>query len=455
MEEASTAQSRTPATPTTAAAMSAADQEQMAMVMAFYNETVNFEKKIGIIIPTIFALIILIGVVGNVLVVVVALHRQMRNSTNTLIIGLAISDLMFLLLCIPFTAIDYAMPIWVFPEWTCSMINYFQHISAYFSVWTLTLMALDRFLAVCFPVDSMTLRSTRNTVIVMMIVYAIIFVSQIPIGLMHGIFYYEFIVENRSTCAIVSIADNSATVAQARGYFLTFNLFGYMLPLGITCVLYYFMLSRLWRTPRPGTCNSINSSIRSRPETVKAKRKVTRLVLCVVIIWAVCWLPLNVCFFFSGMAYPDTLVLRGGKIMVVVQIASQVLAYTNSCLNPILYALMSDNFRKGFVRVLSILCKKVSCGLCCTSEPKSMSRMEITNFHTTQTTGSLRPSRNAVAGSQVNPSELCSLLYEEQQNQMAGHSQRLHSFLEMHDIGRTRSAISLNLNLNLSNVRNV
>uniref|UniRef100_A0A1I7XC60 G_PROTEIN_RECEP_F1_2 domain-containing protein n=1 Tax=Heterorhabditis bacteriophora TaxID=37862 RepID=A0A1I7XC60_HETBA len=55
--------------------------------MAFYNETVRFEQKIGIIIPTIFAIIIIVGVVGNLLVVVVALNRQMRNSTNTLIIG--------------------------------------------------------------------------------------------------------------------------------------------------------------------------------------------------------------------------------------------------------------------------------------------------------------------------------------------------------------------------------
>jgi len=33
-----------------------------------------------------------------------------------------------------------------------------KHSSAYFSVWTLTLMAADRFLAVVFPVESMTLR---------------------------------------------------------------------------------------------------------------------------------------------------------------------------------------------------------------------------------------------------------------------------------------------------------
>ncbi|VDM75500.1 unnamed protein product [Strongylus vulgaris] len=181
--------------------------------MAFYNDTKEFERKIGIIIPSIFAIVIVIGVVGNLLVVVVALNRAMRNSTNTLIIGLAISDLMFLLLCVPFTAIDYALPVWIFPEWTCSMINFFQHISAYCSVWTLTLMALDRYLAVVYPVDSLTLRSPRNTIIILVVVYTIIVATQIPVGLMHGIYTYEFIIEERSTCAIVSIATNTATLA--------------------------------------------------------------------------------------------------------------------------------------------------------------------------------------------------------------------------------------------------
>lgn len=35
---------------------------------------------------------------------------------------------MFLTLCVPFTAIDYAFPIWVLPTWTCNMINYLQVI---------------------------------------------------------------------------------------------------------------------------------------------------------------------------------------------------------------------------------------------------------------------------------------------------------------------------------------
>uniref|UniRef100_A0A0K0DMQ1 G_PROTEIN_RECEP_F1_2 domain-containing protein n=1 Tax=Angiostrongylus cantonensis TaxID=6313 RepID=A0A0K0DMQ1_ANGCA len=186
--------------------------------MTLYNETIEFERKIGIIIPFIFALIIVIGVVGNFLVVVVALSRSMRNSTNTLIIGkfpyiwLAISDLMFLLLCVPFTAVDYALSVSIFPEWTCSMINFFQHSSAYCSVWTLMLMALDRYLAVVYPVDSLTLRSPKNAVIALAVVFAVTAATQVPIGLMHGIHAYDFFTEVRSTCAIVSIATSTATL---------------------------------------------------------------------------------------------------------------------------------------------------------------------------------------------------------------------------------------------------
>ena len=39
------------------------------------------------------------------------------------------------------------------------------------------------------------------------------------------------------------------------------------------------------------------------------------------------------------------------RLTVIIQIFSHVLAYTNSCVNPILYAFLSENFRKAFRKV--------------------------------------------------------------------------------------------------------
>ena len=47
----------------------------------------NFAKMVSIVVPVVFALIIVLGAVGNGLVLfVVAMKQQMRNTTNILIL---------------------------------------------------------------------------------------------------------------------------------------------------------------------------------------------------------------------------------------------------------------------------------------------------------------------------------------------------------------------------------
>ncbi len=46
-----------------------------------------FEWLISVVVPVIFAIIVSVGIVGNVLVlIVVAISQQMRNTTNILIV---------------------------------------------------------------------------------------------------------------------------------------------------------------------------------------------------------------------------------------------------------------------------------------------------------------------------------------------------------------------------------
>lgn len=64
----------------------------------------------------------------------------------------------------------------------------------------------------------------------------------------------------------------------------------------------------------------------------------------------------NICLYCTFMMQ-IILVLKSLKlygnshVTVIIQIISHVLAYTNSCVNPVLYAFLSDNFRKAFRKV--------------------------------------------------------------------------------------------------------
>ena len=76
----------------------------------------------------------------------------MRNTTNVLILNLAVADLFFIVFCVPFTATDYALNYWPFGLTWCQTVQYLIYVTSYISIYTLILMSIDRFLAVVCPV---------------------------------------------------------------------------------------------------------------------------------------------------------------------------------------------------------------------------------------------------------------------------------------------------------------
>ena len=106
-----------------------------------------------IFVPLIFGLIVLVGIFGNALVIIVVItNAQMRSTTNMLILNLAVADLLFITLCVPFTATDYALNYWPFGLLWCQTVQYLIYATSYVSIYTLILMSIDRFMAVVFPV---------------------------------------------------------------------------------------------------------------------------------------------------------------------------------------------------------------------------------------------------------------------------------------------------------------
>ncbi|KPP71806.1 G-protein coupled receptor 54-like [Scleropages formosus] len=81
------------------------------------------------LVPLFFSLIMLVGLVGNSLVIyVVSKHRQMRTATNFYIANLAATDILFLVCCVPFTATLYPLPSWIFGDFMCKFVAFLQQV---------------------------------------------------------------------------------------------------------------------------------------------------------------------------------------------------------------------------------------------------------------------------------------------------------------------------------------
>lgn len=64
------------------------------------------------IVPVLFAIIFIIGMIGNVtLVLIFVRNKQMRNVPNIYIINLALGDLLVIISCVPFTSTVYTVRI--------------------------------------------------------------------------------------------------------------------------------------------------------------------------------------------------------------------------------------------------------------------------------------------------------------------------------------------------------
>lgn len=80
---------------------------------------------------------------------------------------------------------------------------------------------------------------------------------------------------NRHVCRILEQYDRSF-------FQVFFFLMSYVLPLKLICIFYVCMLIKLWRGARISA------------ESRRGRRRVTRLVLVVVGVFAVCWCPIQV-----------------------------------------------------------------------------------------------------------------------------------------------------------------
>ena len=85
-------------------------EDNLTANISNYGELAGFEKKIQLIVGISYFITFVVGICGNSLVLLtISLHKQMRSTTNILILNLAIAEIFFIILCVPFTGLNYVV----------------------------------------------------------------------------------------------------------------------------------------------------------------------------------------------------------------------------------------------------------------------------------------------------------------------------------------------------------
>ncbi|KAM3614700.1 uncharacterized protein V6R79_018163 [Siganus canaliculatus] len=278
----------------------------------------------------VFGLIFTLGVLGNSMVITVLARSKPgkpRSTTNIFILNLSIADLSYLLFCIPFQSTIYMLPTWVLGAFICKFIHYFFTVSMLVSIFTLSAMSVDRYIAIVHSRKSSSIRVAKHALIGVVVIWILSLVMAAPIMYYQNIFHTG---ENYTFCWEVWPDQNHRKV-----YVVCTFVFGYVLPLLLITFCYAKVLNHLHKKLR-------NMSKKSEA----SKKKTAQTVLVVVVVFCLSWLPHHVIHLWVEFG---TFPLNQASF--VLRVAAHCLAYSNSSVNPVIYAFLSENFRKAYKQV--------------------------------------------------------------------------------------------------------
>lgn len=289
----------------------------------------------GVLIPLIYIIVCVVGLGGNTLVIHIVLHySKVESVTNIYILNLAIADELFML-SLPFLAVQNTLDSWPFGSFMCRLVMTVDSINQFTSIFCLTVMSVDRYLAVAHPIRSSKWRRPQVAKVVSATIWALSFLVVLPVVV------FANVQEKGGTCNITW--PQPANIWEA-AFIIYTSTVGFFCPLLVICLCYLLIVFKIRSSGKKVHATSTKRR--------KSERKVTRMVVIIVAMFVVCWLPfyaLNVVNLLVSLP-PD---YQGLYFFVV------VLIYANSCANPIVYVFLSDNFKRGFRKALCRSTRKV------------------------------------------------------------------------------------------------
>ncbi|XP_067417394.1 prolactin-releasing peptide receptor-like [Emydura macquarii macquarii] len=318
------------------------NQSQSALIPATNRTSVVFQglqlvQRLKAMIILLYAAVVVVGMVGNCLLVhVIVRVKKMHNVTNFLIGNLALSDVAMCATCIPLTLAYIFEPRgWIFGSTMCYIVFFMQPVTVYVSVFTLATIAVDRYIVIVHPLRRRI--SLQLGAYVVLVIWILSGCLALPA--MSHTYYMELGQQGLTLCEEFW----GEQERQRQTYALCLLLITYLCPLLAILVSYTKIYLKIKNRVVPGTITQ------SQADWDRARRKRTFcLLVMVVVVFGVCWLPLHT----FNLIRDINISAIDAYYFSLVQLLCHWFAMSSACYNPFIYAWLHDSFREELKKLL-------------------------------------------------------------------------------------------------------
>nr|UQI50266.1 octopamine receptor 1 isoform X1 [Haliclona caerulea] len=291
----------------------------------------------------LYSILLLSSLLGNVLVIaVVFANRNLRTNFNHLIVNMAVSDLFIPLLILPWKIVEGVNG----SEWLvhgplgqalCKLCIFFSDISPAVSVFSLVVVAVNRYMSIAHPMSSQVFSRKKSCVLIS--------ITWITSAVIFSPYFYTFSVTNDKQCKWTWWYPGGSDLAKNIFYWIvTATIF--IIPLAAIIIMYSLMAYKI-------ILNSKDIEKMLNDKQARRRRGRNKNIFYVSIVIVCCFIFLWGPYHCLAVVFLTGNFSQSSEVTNTVIFVVQYLGYLNSAVNPCVYFIFLKHFRQGLRNLIS------------------------------------------------------------------------------------------------------